>query len=274
MNPNVKPVLKWAGGKRQLLGAIKSMLPSSFECYYEPFIGGGAVLFELQPKKAVLNDLNHELINVYKMIKNCPDELIQELKKHKNTPVHYYKVREMDRKRTFKKKDNVIKAARFIYLNRTCFNGLHRVNSAGFFNVPYGKYKNPNIVNETSILAISAYLNKESIYIYNGNFETALETARAGDFVYLDPPYVPASTSANFTSYVKESFGDPEQVRLRDVCRNLDRKGVKWLLSNSAVGRVKELYQDFDITIVQASRAINSNKDKRGKIDEVLICNY
>lgn len=273
-NHLIAPFLKWVGGKRQLLPAINQLLPQSYNNYYEAFVGGGAVLFNLQPSKAIINDFNPELINVYQVIKNHPEALIKDLKRHKNESDYFYSVRALDREPTFNRLSNIKKASRIIYLNKTCYNGLYRVNSAGEFNAPFGRYKNPNIVNDVTIKAVSDYLNNNDIRILNGDFEKAVETAQSGDFVYFDPPYVPVSESANFTGYVKGGFDLLEQERLRNVCNQLDAKGVKFLLSNSSTPIIHELYKKFDIHIVKATRAINSNALKRGAIDEVLIRNY
>lgn len=273
-NKLVAPFLKWVGGKRQLVPAIHKLLPKNYTTYYEPFIGGGAVLFEIQPQKAVINDSNKELINVYEVIKNNPDELIADLKKHKNESDYFYDIRALDRKNNFDRISSVKKASRVIYLNKTCYNGLYRVNSSGEFNAPFGKYKNPNIVNETTIKAVSQYLNENNVTILNGDFKKAVDTIEKEAFVYFDPPYVPVSKSSNFTGYVQGGFGEFDQVRLRDLCVELDKKGVKFLLSNSATEVIKDLYTNFDIKYVKATRAINSNAQKRGEIDEVLIRNY
>ncbi len=273
-NTLIAPFLKWVGGKRQLLPAINNLLPDSYNCYYEAFVGGGAVLFNIQPEKAVINDYNPELINVYKVIKHHPDALINDLKRHKNESDYFYQIRSLDRKVEFQKLSDVEKASRIIYLNKTCYNGLYRVNSAGEFNAPFGRYKNPNIVNDVTIRAVSEFLNNNDISILNCDFEKAVESALKGDFVYFDPPYVPVSQSANFTGYVKGGFDLGEQERLRNVCNQLHEKGVKFLLSNSSTPIIHELYKDYDIHIVKATRAINSNALKRGAIDEVLIRNY
>ncbi|BDU96317.1 DNA adenine methylase [Clostridium perfringens] len=269
------PVLKWVGGKRQLMSEIEKVLPKTYTTYYEPFIGGGAVLFELQPKKAVINDVNGELINLYNVIKDDVELLIEDLKKHENTPEYFYSIRELDRKKDkYENLSNVEKASRIVYLNKTCFNGLFRVNKAGEFNSPFGKYKNPNIVDEVTLRAVSKYFNKADIKILNGDFEASLKGIRKGAFVYLDPPYDPVSNSANFTGYDKGGFNRDEQIRLKKLCDKLDKKGVKFLLSNSATDFIKDLYKDYNIKIVKAKRAINSNGNARGEVDEVLVRNY
>lgn len=273
----LSPVLKWVGGKRQLLDEIIPMIPKNCSTYVEPFIGGGAVLFELQPKKAIINDYNSELINVYNVIKDYPDDLIGFLKYHKenNTSEHFYSIREMDRDSVkFSQMSEVERAARIIYLNKTCFNGLYRVNSAGQFNSPYGKYKNPNIVNEPVIRAMSKYFNDNKITILNSDFKDALKGIRKGAFVYLDPPYMPISSSSSFTGYTENGFDEDKQRELKVVCDNLDKKGIKFLQSNSDCDFICDLYKDYNIKKVKAKRSINSKGNGRGEINEVLIYNY
>ena len=280
-NKLVMPVVKWVGGKRQLIDEIKSRIPKTFKTYYEPFFGGGAVLFALQPKKAVINDLNDSLIKTYKVIKDNSDELIASLSLHENTSDYFYEIRNEDLyPETFNLKSDVEVASRLIYLNKTCFNGLFRVNSSGHFNTPFGNYKNPNIVNEPVIRAVSKYFNDNEITILNGDFAIACQEAQKGDFVYLDPPYDPVSDTASFTGYNAGGFGSEEQIRLRDLCVELDKRGVKFLLSNSATKFIIDLYESKEfkskitIDIVKAKRSINSNGNKRGEVDEVLIRNY
>ena len=275
-NKLVTPFLKWVGGKRQLIPVINESISKNFtnHNYYEPFVGGGAILFHLYPKKAVINDFNEELINVYKTIKENPEELITDLRTHKNDPDYFYDIRALDRKKDFLKLSDIKRASRVIYLNKTCYNGLYRVNSSGEFNSPFGRYENPNIVNESTIRAVSNYLNGNNITILNGDFEDALKGIKKGDFVYFDPPYHPVSASSNFTGYVQGGFLESDQERLRDLCNELNNEGVKFLLSNSATQFIENLYKDYIIKYVKASRAINSNAKKRGEIDEVLIKNY
>ncbi len=270
----VAPFLKWVGGKRQLMPYIKEMLPDTFSTYFEPFVGGGAVLFDLQPEKAIINDYNAELVNVYNCIKNKPQELIKDLKKHKNESEYFYALRLLDRKEGFQKLSDIKKASRVIYLNKTCYNGLYRVNASGEFNSPFGRYKKPNIVNEETILAVSEYLNSGDVGILNCDFEEAVRSAKKDDFVYFDPPYDPVSKSASFTGYVSGGFGREEQVRLRDLCDKLDKAGVKFMLSNSATAFIEDLYKAYDVVHVKANRFINSNAQKRGAINEVIIRNY
>lgn len=275
-NPLVSPILKWVGGKRQLLEQIRPLIP---ECstYYEPFIGGGAVLFDRQPKKAVINDSNKELINVYTAVKDNPDQLINKLIEHKeqNCEDYFYEIRALDRdKKRFDLLTDVDKAARIIYLNKTCFNGLFRVNSLGEFNSPWGKYKNPNITSETTIRAMNKYLNKADITLKCGDYREALNGIRKGSFVYLDPPYMPLSSSSSFTGYTASGFGEEEQIALKEQCDILNRRGVKFLLSNSSCDFIEDLYSEYIVTKVGAKRAINSKAEKRGEIDEVLVRNY
>ena len=276
----VAPVVKWVGGKRQLLPEIRKYIPQKkYTLYYEPFLGGGAVLFDLQPLNAIVNDLNEELINLYTVIKNDPDELIKDLKKHRNQSDYYYRIRELDRDRSkYRKLTDVERASRIHYLNKTCFNGLFRVNRAGEFNTPFGRYKNPNITNEVTIRAVSKYFNKANIEFRNVDFVEAVKDIDQNSFVYFDPPYDPVSDSANFTGYDKEGFDREEQKRLKMLCDQLDERGISFLLSNSATAFIKDLYSDpsrnYQIEIIKAKRSINSNANGRGEIDEVLVRNY
>jgi DNA adenine methylase len=274
----LQPFLKWAGGKRQLLSEIRKYIPKRYNIYFEPFIGAAAVLFDLQPQTAIINDANAELINCYQMIKEKPEELITAARKHKelNTKEYFYKLRGLDRTKEFQDLTPVERAARIIYLNKTCFNGLFRVNSNGQFNVPYGDYKTPSIVDEVVIKATSRYLNEMLIQISNDDFEAAVSGAGRGDFVYFDPPYDPVSDTASFTGYDVNGFDKNEQKRLKKVCDELSKKKCKVLLSNSATDFIKELYSDetqYTIIEVEANRNINSVGSGRGKVSEVLIYN-
>lgn len=275
-NKLVAPFLKWVGGKRQLMPSIVEHLPKNINDYkyIEPFIGGGAVLFNLQPKNAIINDFNEELINVYQVIKNNLKELIVDLKKHKNEAEYFYAIRGLDRNEEFSKLTDIQRASRIIFLNKTCFNGLYRVNNAGEFNSPFGRYKNPNIVNEPTLKAVNKFLNSNNIEIKSGNYLDVLNQADKKCFVYLDPPYHPISESSNFTGYVQGGWDMYDQTELKKACDELDKKGVKFLLSNSSAAFIKDIYEDYKITIVKANRAINSNGANRGEVDEVLIRNY
>lgn len=272
-NNLVAPFVKWAGGKRQLLPELVKRIPK-FTTYCEPFVGGGALLLHLQPQKAIVNDFNKELINTYIAIKDDIEQLIQYLLSYKNDSESYYKVRELDRSPLFNNLSDTEKASRLIYLNKTCYNGLFRVNSQGEFNSPFGSYKSPNIVNEPILRAVHNYLNNAAITFLNGDFEIAVKNLKKGTFVYFDPPYDPVSTSSNFTGYTNVGFGRQEQVRLKNVCDELNSKGIKFLLSNSSTDFILDLYKEYKIEIIPAKRIINSNASLRGNIDEVLIRNY
>ncbi len=269
------PFVKWAGGKRQLMESITPLLPKRISSYCEPFLGGGAVFFSIQPKKAVVNDLNQDLMLVYETIRDDVDALISSLQTHENTADYYYMMRDMDRdKKAYSALSRVEKASRLLYLNKTCFNGLFRVNSSGEFNTPFGHYKNPNIVNEPVLRAVSQYFSASSITFCSEDFSQTLERVGKGSFVYLDPPYDPLSGTANFTGYNQGGFGRAEQIRLKEACDRLTKRGVKFMLSNSATDFIRELYQAYDVTVVKAKRAINANARKRGAVEEVLIRNY
>lgn len=271
----IKPVLKWVGGKTQLLEEIKNRLPKQFNNYFEVFVGGGAVCFNLAFKNASINDFNTELVNLYRVIKLKPQELILSLKNHKNEAEYFYKIRSLDRNaKKYSKLSDVDKASRIVYLNKTCYNGLYRVNSKGEYNAPFGKYKNPLICDETNIMELSKYFNDANIQITNFDFEEVCKDAKAGDFVYLDPPYDPVTTTASFTSYNSNGFNRDEQIRLKKVCDELTERGVKWMLSNSATPFIIELYKDYNIDIVHAKRYINSKGSGRGNVEEVLVRNY
>jgi len=275
-NPLVAPVLKWVGGKRQLLHEIKTRIPK-YNTYFEPFCGGAAVLFALQPSKAIISDTNSELINVYKVIKDNADELIKILEEHKkkNSEEYFYTIRSLDRlPEAYAKLTDTERAARIIYLNKTCYNGLFRVNSAGEFNSPWGRYKNPNIISETTIKALHIYFTENKITFLDDDYKKALNTAKKGDFVYLDPPYLPLSDTSNFTGYTAGGFSVADQEKLKQVCDNLNKKGVNFLLSNSSCDFIKNIYASYYIDEVEAKRSINSIAEKRGEIKEVLIRNY
>ena len=271
----LSPLLKWVGGKRQLLSDIIPMIDNKCSTYVEPFIGGGAVLFSMQPKKAIINDYNHELINVYKVVRDNLDELLELLYIHQanNSSEYYYEVRAWDRGDHLNKMYNIEKAARIIYLNKTCYNGLYRVNSAGQFNSPYGRYKNPNIVNEAVLKAVSNYFKNNDIDIRNGDYRDTLINLDKRSFVYLDPPYMPISSSSSFTGYTEGGFGYNRQVELKEECDKLTQQGIRFVQSNSDCDEIRELYKEYKIKTVKAKRSINSVAKKRGEINEVLIYN-
>lgn len=275
-NKLVSPFLKWVGGKRQLITEIEAALPNQVSRlrYFEPFLGGGAVLFSLQPRNAVVNDYNEELINVYQVIRDNVEELIADLANHVNEADYFYEIRGLDRTDDYENLTPIKRASRVIYLNKTCYNGLYRVNSSGEFNSPFGRYANPNIVNAPTLRAVSRYLNTNNLQFFSGDYENVLNDANRRSFVYLDPPYHPVSPSSNFTGYVQGGWNDADQIRLREACDELNRRGVKFLLSNSATPFILEQYQNYNVQIVKATRAINSDSTKRGEVDEVLVKNY
>lgn len=266
--PDAAPFVKWVGGKRALMPQLFARLPQRFNAYHEPFVGGGAFFFALQPQVAVLADDNAELVNAYTVVRDDAERLIRHLRTHRAEEDYYYELRAKDPKAL----DPIERASRLIYLNRTCFNGLYRVNSRGGFNVPFGKYKNPQICNEVGLRAASAALHGAAIR--NDSYEHVLDTARRGDFVYFDPPYVPVSATANFTSYTAGAFSERDQRRLADAFRTLANRGCKVMLSNSDVPLIHELYADFHVDIVAAPRLVNRDASKRGPVNEVLVRNY
>jgi len=266
------PIVKWVGGKRQLMFELLKNMPQSYNRYFEPFIGGGALFFELQPDNAYISDSNEELINLYLVVQNNVEKLIDDLYRHEVTKEYFLKLRNLDRTSHYSRLSDVERASRFIYLNRTCFNGLYRVNSKGEFNVPFGNYKNPRICDERNLRNCSELLQKTEIKC--ADFSEVLNQAQKGDFVYFDPPYVPLNETSSFTSYTKDGFDIDMQFKLREVCDELNDKGVMFMLSNSDTKFVNELYADYEIKKVFASRAVNANANGRGKITEVLVRNY
>ena len=274
-----KPFVKWAGGKRQLIPILSQHIPNNFGSYFEPFLGGGAILFHVLTEKpnqrCSVSDLNSNLVLSYITIRDKVDELISSLKKHsknyfKNSSSYYYDVRNSD------PKSQVEKTARLIFLNRTCFNGLYRVNSKGKFNVPLGRYTNPNIVNEENLLAVSHALKSKKISIACRDFSSILDDVRKNDFVYFDPPYQPVSKTANFTSYTNRDFTYADLGRLCELCEKLNSKGCKFMLSNSNSKEVREIFSNnsWKIKKIEANRAINSDSKKRTGHSELLIKNY
>lgn len=272
----LQPFTKWTGGKRQLLPVIRELMPKTYNRYFEPFVGGGALFFDLAPKDAVINDFNAELINCYQQIKDNPQELIESLKVHQeyNSKEYYLDLRSADRDERIDMMSEVQRAARILYMLRVDFNGLYRVNSKNQFNVPYGRYKNPKIVDEELISAISVYLNNNQLEIKTGDFEKAVLDVQPGDFVYFDPPYIPLSETSAFTSYTHEGFSYADQVRLRDAFKRLSDTGAYVMLSNSSSALVEELYNDFNIHYVEATRTNGAKSSSRGKISEIIVTNY
>jgi DNA adenine methylase len=267
-----RPFLKWAGGKARLIQQYIPYFPTYFKTYYEPFLGGGSVFFylhERQQAKAFLTDINAELITTYLCVRDDVEKLIDLLKEHQvqHSKDYYYRIR------TTIESTELKKAARLIYLNKTCFNGLYRENSKGEFNVPMGRYKKPNICDLSNLRLASVALQSAEIEIRS--FEKVLNHAsNREDFVYFDPPYYPVSTTSNFTSYSRYAFNENEQYRLRDVFVELAQRGVRVMLSNSDTSFIRNLYKDFHIHTMLARRAINSNAKKRGKINELLVTSY
>ncbi len=266
------PIVKWVGGKRQLMFELLKNMPKTYNRYFEPFIGGGALFFELQPQNGYISDMNEELINLYSVVRDDVYNLIDDLNKHEISKDYFLKIRNIDRSEKYNKLSDIQKASRFIYLNRTCFNGMYRVNSQGQFNVPFGNYKNPRIVDAENLINCSKLLKNTEICC--ADFSEILNKVQKGDFVYFDPPYVPLNETSSFTSYTKDGFDLDMQFKLRDVCDELDSMGVMFMLSNSDTKLVNELYSNYEIKKVFASRAINANGNGRGKITEVLVRNY
>lgn len=277
-NLDVHPFVKWAGGKTQLIEVIESHLPETFNRYFEPFVGGGALLFKLQPKAFSINDSNEELICVYKCLENNElfELLKKELLKHEgnHSEKYYYQVREMDKLEGFNKLPIYVRAARMIYLNKACFNGLYRVNSKGYFNVPSGKKKVVNCFDKKTFDNLNLLFKNRKPVITNIDFEDAVKNAKTGDFVYFDPPYDTWEDKNSFTSYDKNAFGKEEQIRLAKVFKELSDKGVYVMLSNHNTKFINELYKGFHITIVPAKRMINAKADGRGEVEEVIVTNY
>ncbi len=264
-----RPFLKWAGGKTKLIPQYSPYFPQKFATYYEPFLGGGAIFFHLLPQRAVLLDINPELVNVYCCVRDRVDELIQRLRDHRDRHCqeYYYFIRGCTCTSA------VERAARMIYLNKTCFNGLYRENSRGQFNVPMGRYKNPGIFDPELLYAAAIALQNAEIAV--APFETVLEYANSSqDFIYFDPPYYPISSTSNFTAYNRHSFKPQDQVRLRDTVVELARRGVQVMVSNSDCPFIRDLYRDFYLHPILAARSINSNGNRRGKITELVITSY
>ena len=274
-----KPFVKWAGGKRQLIPILNESLPKTFGTYFEPFLGGGALLFhmliERNRQKCSISDLNSDLVLSYTTIRDRVESLINSLKNHEknyqeDSKSYYYSIRESN------PRSQIEKTSRLLFLNRTCFNGLYRVNSKGKFNVPLGKYTNPNIVNEDNLRSVSHILQSSKVDIKCRDFEAVLNDAKKGDLVYFDPPYQPVSDTANFTSYTNKDFTYDDLVRLAELCMELDSKGCRVLLSNSNSKEVTDMFstKSWKVNKIKANRSINSNSKKRTGHFELLIKNY
>ncbi len=272
-----RPFLKWAGGKNKLIQQYLLYFPQSYRRYHEPFLGGGAIFFYLQPPQSFLADINIELVNVYRCVREQVEELIVLLEEHTTLhgQEHFYAVRSQltTSDAWFLDGNNLTRAARFIYLNKTCFNGLYRENSKGQFNVPIGSYEKPLICDPDAIRAASSAL--QSAQIDRSSFDIVLDHAKdSDDFVYFDPPYYPLSATSKFTSYSRYSFNEPDQIRLKETFIELSNRGVNVMLSNSDCPFIRDLFKDFNIHTIYAARNINCNTEKRGKITEVLVTSY
>jgi DNA adenine methylase len=273
-----RPIVKWAGGKSQLIESILANVPETYHTYFEPFFGGGAVFFALYKKgkihKAVISDINPEIINMYLVVRDEPSKLLNELKKLSaaNTSEQYYKLRSEFNELSRTGASRVWRAALFIYLNKTCYNGLWRVNKKGEFNVPFGRYKNPSILDKTNLLAVSEALKNVEIQL--ADFKATVKATKKGDFVYFDPPYAPLSKTAKFTSYTKEGFENGEQERLAKTFEGLAANGIYVLESNSDMSTIRKLYTDFEVATVKAKRFVNCKGDLRGEVNELLIKSY
>lgn len=271
-----KPFVKWAGGKSGLITSLIPFIPKNFNSYFEPFVGGGALFFYLKnqkilnSKKIYINDKNSQLINAYKQIKINPHEILEELEilNKKHSEETFYRIRNLDRNSDFYSLSEVFKAARFIYLNKTCYNGLCRYNSKGHFNTPMGNYKNPKIYDKELIFSVHKAL--KNVLITNNDFESALLKVKKWDFIYFDPPYFPLNKTSSFVNYT-DNFLVNEQIRLYELFKILDFEGVKVLQSNSNTQFIRELYKDFEIIEINSKRAINCKGDRRGKITELII---
>lgn len=278
-----KPFVKWVGGKRQLLSELEQRVPDKIDVYFEPFLGGGALFFHLANRisQAHLSDNNEELITAYQAIRSNPNLLIRELSTHKNTEEHFQQIRDADRDVDYKWNWSPIqKAARFIYLNKTCFNGLYRVNSKGEFNVPYGKYPNPKIVDSENIYACHEILTRPGVFLQTKSYESVYSEIQTivnlgrSVFVYLDPPYIPLSITSSFTQYSKDGFTMKDQKELKSFCDALTNMGVKWMQSNSSAPIVFDMYKDYTVEVVSANRSVSANPSSRKVISETIIRNY
>jgi DNA adenine methylase len=282
----LKPVLKWAGGKRQIINQLIEAMPKKFNKYYEPFIGAGALFFEIKPDISVINDINLEISNVYTVLSNKlkTSKLVDLLKEYENKHNNleslesksefYYQIRALDRLDSFKKLKDFEFLARTIYLNKACFNGIFRLNSDGYFNVPFGKRDKVNLYDRENIESINNFLSNSNTKVLNGDFESALKDVEKGDFVYFDPPYDVIKDKNSFTTYSKEGFGKADQERLAKLFIELDKKGAYLMLSNHNTQLIRELYSKFNIKVINAKRVINSKSSGRGNVEEVLITNY
>ncbi|MHA3839351.1 Dam family site-specific DNA-(adenine-N6)-methyltransferase [Mycoplasma sp. HF14] len=273
-----KPFVKWAGGKTQILDELLKYVPEKFNTYYEPFLGGGALFFKLQPKKAVINDINTHLISAYKcfMDEKLYHDLIKKLKNHElhNSEEYFYTIRELDRDEEFLKTSTSDIAARLIYLNKACFNGLYRVNSSGYFNVPFGKKDTVKSFDLDNFNSIFNYFGNNKVQVLSTSFREAVKNAKSNDFIYLDPPYDIYPDKTGFVAYGKDGFDSETQKDLARCFAELDKKGAFVMLSNHNTPLIRELYKDYNIKVIHAKRMINSKGTGRGVVEEVIITNY
>lgn len=272
------PVVKWAGGKRQILDKLKENMPEKFNNYFEPFIGGGALLFSIAPKNATINDVNQELLAIYTCLKDDTlfNLMLEELDNHEknHSEEYFYEVREWDRNPRFELEPLWKRAARAIYLNKSCFNGLYRVNSKGYFNVPSAKKEHVTTYSKENMDKIHEYFKNDNVVILNGDFVEATRNAKEGDFVYFDPPYDTWEDKESFTAYSKFDFNKDDQRRLAECFKELTQRGVKCMLSNHNTEFINELYKGFNIKVISVKRMINSDAKGRGPVEEVIITNY
>ena len=279
INQKPRPFIKWAGGKTRVVNQILEFFPAEFDAYFEPFLGGGSLYFAIAPQKGNLNDMNHALISAYINIRDRCDALISELSRLQE---EYYQLPTLETKQTYyyeRRNEynglslrSIRKSSLFIFLNKTCFNGMYRENTQGQYNIPFGKHMRPSICDVANLLAVSEVLKQ--INISCGSYELSLGNAKAGDFIYFDPPYAPINPTSKFTQYQAGGFTDKDQKKLRDLFRELSARGCYVMQSNSTAESIAELYSDFYINKITVARSINSTGTKRGKIEEVLITNY
>lgn len=270
-----KPFLKWAGGKRQLIDRLKPLFPKDIENYYEPFLGGGAVFFNMDTPVAHLNDLNEDLILTYKAVKDNVEALIQEVQKYPTDKETYYAIRELDRDPDkFKQLSDVQRAARLIYLNKLCYSGLFRVNARNEFNVAYAGYKNPTIINEEGIRKASEYMNTVEVHFYNEHYDTFLENVEPGSFVFLNPPHEPRAITENYTTYYHEGFSSEEQKQVKECCDMLNERGVKFLLLNNPTQNILTLYKEYKPKLIPTRNYINNKGRNKRPIYEAFVRNY
>lgn len=270
------PFVKWAGGKKQLLEKLEERIPATYGTYYEPFIGGGALLFDIQPRKAIINDVNEQLVNVYENLRENAEHVISAVSKFDAVECdkdYYLRLRSQYNQKISEHELDVECAALMIWLNKHCFNGLYRVNAKGLFNVPYNNRKTGASIDSENLMNIGRYLDKADIQIRQGDFVQACHDVRPGDFVYIDSPYVPASSTSNFTTYSKNGFSLADHKRLAGFVNELNSIGAQVLLSNNDVPLIHDLYGNYHIESLTVKRSINSNSSKRSG-SEVLISNY